>query len=139
MITNSIESNFATIRDLAKKMKTKPALNNIKKVEHGATGKIDKKGMEYLDQFCDRVKDVLSYVDSMNYSLFSDSIKPNSENLEAINKTREHVIKEIEKIINFITKDYSELRKKVIEDSIIIKIPTYYMLLQIIKQAKRKL
>ena len=139
MITNSIESNFKTLRDLATQMKTKPALKNIKKTQHGTTGKIDKKGMEHLDKFCDMVKDTFSYLDSMNYALFSDSIKPNAENLNAIHKTREHILKEIEKMFEFITKDYSKLSKQVILDHIIMRIPTYYMLTQIKNQAKRKL
>ena len=146
MITSGIESNFETVRDLAKQMKKTPALTNLKQVKIKGTeegtntsAKINKKGMDYLNQFCDKIKDIFSYLDSMNYALFSDSIKNDSKNIESIGQIRKHTLTEIEKTLDFIFKDYSKISRKVILDHIIMKIPTYYMLLQIQNQAKRKI
>lgn len=139
MMTNRIEERFEMLRLFAKDMKKTPPLYNIKKTEDGTTGKINKRGMAHLDQFCDTVKEILSYVESMSYSMFSDSIKRTPENYKAIDKTREDCLNEIEKILKFIFEGFSDLRKKVILDNIAMKIPTYFMLLQIKKQAKLKI
>ena len=153
MMTDRIEERFKALRELAKKMKKTPALYNIKIVEHGTTGKINKKGMEYLNQFCDTVKDILSFVDSMNYAMFRDGngLSRDRENMKAIDDIRNHTINEIEKILEFIfegldvyhsyllsEENEDDLKKKVILDQIVMKIPTYYMLVQIQKQAMRK-
>ena len=114
-------------------------LKNAKFVKPNATsrhGKINKKGYEYLKNFCDSVNRVFSYVDSLGYSQLAENIPKDEEHDKMINNLRKLVFDQTKFAINYVLEDLPRLQKQMIGETIIPRIPMMYQILQIERLAK---
>lgn len=152
----SIEAYLGRSRELAKKMRKRPSTHSIKMIplipnipketirknEKGLVesrsyqGKIDKKGREYLIDFCDSINDIFSYIDSMSYATLDDTITPNEQNKKRIKELRKNTLEEITYLINYTINPLSARQAHAIKQDILMRIPTYFMLTQLQKQSK---
>ena len=152
----SIEAYLGRSRELAKKMRDRPSTHSIKMIplipnlpkgtirknEKGLVesrsyqGKIDKKGREYLIDFCDSINDIFSYIDSMSYATLDDTITPNEQNKKRIKELRKNTLEEITYLINYTINPLSARQAHAIKQDILMRIPTYFMLTQLQKQSK---
>jgi len=145
-------------QSLAKKMKKTPALYDVKEekihipdyigvpipknakfVKPGAMsrhGKMNKKGYEYLKNFCDSVNRVFSYVDSLGYSQLAENIPKDEEHDKMINNLRKLVFDQTKFAINYVLEDLPRLQKQMIGETIIPRIPMMYQILQIERLSK---
>ena len=151
-----IEAHLKRIRELAKKMRKRPSTHSIKMIplipnlpkgtirknEKGLvesrsyTGKIDKKGHQYLTDFCDSINDIFAYIDSMSYATLDDTITPNEQNKKRIKELRKNTLEEITYLINYTINPLPARQSHAIKQDILMRIPTYFMLLQLQKQSK---
>ena len=147
-----IENHFEQLRIVSHKMRDRPALKDVKmiritslkqtkKIEEARSsqGKIDKKGMEYRDRFCEIVNQIFSFIDSMTYATYDGAIEKNEENDRVIVKLRVESIITITNLINYILKPLGARQAQANAEMIMHKIPTYYMILQMQRQAKIKI
>jgi hypothetical protein len=156
-----VNSELLFCQSLAEKMKKTPAyydvkeekipipvykgksakwlMKNAKFVKPGATsrhGKINKKGYEYLKNFCDSVNRVFSYVDSLGYSQFAENIPQDKEHDKMINSLRKLVFDQTKFAINYVLGDLLPLQKQTIGEAILPRIPMMYQIWQIEKFAR---
>ena len=114
-------------------------LKNAKFVKPGATsrhGKINKKGYEYLKNFCDSVNRVFSYVDSLGYSQFAENIPQDEEHDKMINSLRKLVFEKTKDSINYVFEDLPSLQKQIIARTIVPRIPMMNQIMLIEKLTK---
>jgi len=144
----TIEHHLELIRKQAKLMRDRPAYKNInvlpvlpetsdiKKIiaKTNLQAKIDKKGFEYLINFCDLSNKAMQYVDGLTYATFDDSI--NQKDSQLINNIRLKVVNEITDLIEYIFKKYSHKTREVVYDSMLFRMPTYFTLIQLQRKAK---
>lgn len=156
-MTNLIDNHFEQLRKIAKLMRDKPALKdvtmipiikdttNIKKVmkvidqARSSHGKIDKKGMDYQNRFCEIVNQIFSFIDSMIYATYDDSIESSEKNDKILTELRMKSVDEITDIITYIFRPLGARQSQAIYEQMIMKIPTYYMLMQIQRRSKIKI
>ena len=149
-----IEAHLKRIRELAKKMRKRPSTHSIKMIplkltkgmirknEKGLvesrsyTGKIDKKGRQYLTDFCDSINDIFAYIDSMSYATLDETITPDEKNEKRIREIRKNTLEEITYLINYTINRLSARQSHAIKQDILARIPTFWMLLQLQKQSK---
>ena len=150
---NVIESHLVKIRELAVKMRDRPAIHSIKflpEIEdmrflthpkvidkvRNTTGKFDKIGLSYLDDFCFMVNNIFSYIDSMQYATYDDSIEANEKTDIIIKNLRTKTINEFTEILEYLFKPYSKNVAKAVLEMIRLKIPMIFMLTQYQRMAK---
>ena len=63
----------------------------------------------------------------------------NNEHIEMINALRKYAMNKIVKEIRFVLSDLKKLQREVIEQQILMRIPTVYHMLQIEKSSKLKI
>ena len=156
----NVTRQLLEIQALTEKMKKTPALYDIKEerihipayigvpipknakfVKPGAMsrhGKMNKKGYEYLKNFCDSVNRVFSYVDSLGYSQLAENIPKDEEHDKMINSLRELVFAQTKFAINYVLEDLPRLQKQMIGETILPRIPMMYQIWQIDKHANLK-
>ena len=152
-----IESKVAHIRELAVKMRDRPAIKSIKnmlpvlddrKVVYNTrfiskarsyTGKIDKIGQNHLDQFCQDVNLIFSYLDSMGYATCDDSIEANDMTDKVIKNLRINFCNELTEILEYTFKPHSARLSHAIMEQIRMKIPTYFLIGQYQKMSRVKI
>ena len=150
---NVIESHLVKIRELAVKMRDRPAVKSIKYLPEiedmrflthpkvidkvrSTTGKFDKIGLSYLDDFCFMVNNIFSYIDSMQYATYDDSIEANEKTDIIIKNLRTKTINEFTEILEYLFKPYSKNVAKAVLEMIRLKIPMIFMLTQYQRMAK---
>ena len=150
---NVIESHLVNVRKLAVKMRDKPAIHSIKflpEIEdmrflthpkvidkvRNTTGKFDKIGLSYLDDFCFMVNNIFSYIDSMQYATYDDSIEANEKTEIVIKNLRIKTVTEFNEILEYMMKPYSKKVAKAVLEMIRLKIPMYFMLTQYQQMSK---
>lgn len=153
-MNNLINNHFEQLRKIGKLMRDKPALKDVmmipivtdttktKKVidqARSSQGKIDKKGMEYLNKFCDLVNTIFSVIDSMTYATFDNSIESSEKNSKILTKLRINSVNEITDIITYIFRPLGARQSQVIYEQMIMKIPTYFMIMQMQRRSKVKI
>lgn len=153
---NVIKSHLVNMRKLAVKMRDKPAIHSIKflpEIEdmrflthpkvidkvRNTTGKFDKIGLSYLDQFCFTVNNMFSYIDSMTYATYDDSIEANELTDKVIKNLRINTVNEMTQVLEYIFKPYSKNVAKAVLELIRMKIPTYFMLTQFQQMSRVKI
>jgi hypothetical protein len=124
---------------------------NAKFVKPGAmsrSGKMNKKGFQYLVDFCNLVNHAFSYVDSLSYSQFATSSITNLDDLsekvlvagaipkddkfdKMISDLRRLVFDQTLFTINFVLQDLPALQQRAIGEALMLRIPTIYHLKQI--------
>jgi len=107
-----------------------------KKVE---TGRFDHQGLFYLDEFCQRINNIFSYIDSLTYATYDDSIEANELTERVIKNLRINTVNEITEILEAIFKPYSKKLASAVMELIRSKIPTYFMLTQFQQMARVKI
>ena len=148
----NIQGHLATMRELAVKMRDRPALKDVKTIpvlpdpnEKGIsqakslTGKIDKIGQNHLDQFCDIVNSILSYIDSMNYATYDGSLEADELTDKVIKNLRKNTMTEINEVIQYALNPHPARLSQVLLDTIRMKIPTFFTLAQLQKMSKIKI
>ena len=147
-----IDGHLDRMRLIAKKMRDRPAIksinmlpfvknpNNRKEVEKARTyqGKIDKKGQEYLEQFCEIVNTIFSFIDSMTYATYDGSLDSNEKTERIIKELRINTLNEITEVLEYIFKPYPARLQHAIYQSMIMRIPTYFNIGQLQKRSKLK-
>ena len=150
---NNIKSQLEIMRELAVKMRARPAIKEVKSMPvltdsrrenelsqaHSLTGKIDKIGQNHLDQFCDIVNRILSYIDSMNYATYDGSLESDELTDKVIKNLRKNTISEINEVIQYSLKPHSSRQSQLLLDTIRMKIPTFFTLAQLQKMSKIKI
>ena len=149
---NNIKSQLEIMRELAVKMRDRPAIKSVKMIpvlpdpdEKGIsqakslTGKIDKIGQNHLDQFCEIVNRILSYIDSMNYATYDGSLESDELTDKVIKNLRKNTITEINEVIQYSLKPHSARQSQLLLDTIRMKIPTFFTLAQLQKMSKIKI
>ena len=150
---NNIKSQLEIMRELAVKMRARPAIKEVKSMPvltdsrrenelsqaHSLTGKIDKIGQNHLDQFCDIVNRILSYIDSMNYATYDGSLESDELTDKVIKNLRKNTITEINEVIQYSLKPHSARQSQLLLDTIRMKIPTFFTLAQLQKMSKIKI
>lgn len=148
-----IESKMEIIRKIAVKMRDRPAIKAINMLPvlddptnrqevakaRSYTGKIDKIGQNHLDQFADNVNLVFSYLDSMTYATYDDSIEANDMTDKVIKNLKINFCNELTEILEYIFKPHSARLSHAIMGTIQMKIPTYFMLTQFQKMSRIKI
>jgi len=148
-----IQSQLDQMRRLAVKMRDRPAIksinmlpvlddpNNPKQVSKARSyqGNIDKIGHNHLDQFCSIVNNIFSYIDSMTYATYDDSIEANEKTDKIIKHLRIKTVNEITGVLEYIFKAQSARKSHALMEMIRSKIPTYFMLTQFQTMAKAKI
>ena len=145
----NIQGHLATMRELAVKMRDRPAIKSVKMIpvlpdpnEKGIsqakslTGKIDKIGQNHLDQFCDIVNSILSYIDSMNYATYDGSLEADELTDKVIKNLRKNTMTEINEVIQYALNPHPARLSQVLLDTIRMKIPTFFTLAQLQKMSK---
>ena len=145
----NIQGHLATMRELAVKMRDRPAIKSVKMIpvlpdpnEKGIsqakslTGKIDKIGQNHLDQFCDIVNSILSYIDSMNYATYDGSLEADELTDKVIKNLRKNTMTEINEVIQYSLNPHPARLSQVLLDTIRMKIPTFFTLAQLQKMSK---
>ena len=149
----SIQSQLTTMRELAVKMRDRPAIKEVKSMPvlptlrktdeitkvHSLTGKIDKIGQNHLDEFCDIVNKILSYIDSMNYATYDGSLEADELTDRAIKNLRRNTMTEINQVIQYSLNPHSTRQSQLLLDMIRMKIPTFFTLAQMQKMSKIKI
>ena len=148
----NIQGHLATMRELAVKMRDRPAIKSVKMIpvlpdpnEKGIsqakslTGKIDKIGQNHLDQFCDIVNSILSYIDSMNYATYDGSLEADELTDKVIKNLRKNTMTEINEVIQYALNPHPARLSQVLLDTIRMKIPTFFTLAQLQKMSKIKI
>ena len=151
---NVIKSHLEKMRKLAVKMRDKPAVKSAKLLPYikddgktilnqktiqkfrGSTGKFDKIGLYYLDDFCFTVNNIFSYIDSMQYATYDDSIEANEKTEIVIKNLRIKTVNEFNEILEYMMKPYSKKVAKAVLEMIKLKIPMYFMLTQYQQMSK---
>ena len=150
---NVIKSHLVNMRKLAVKMRDKPAIHSIKflpEIEdmrflthpkvidkvRNTTGKFDKIGLSYLDDFCFMVNNIFSYIDSMQYATYDDSIEANEKTEIVIKNLRIKTVTEFNEILEYMMKPYSKKVAKAVLEMIKLKIPMIFMLTQYQQMSK---
>ncbi len=150
---NNIKSQLETMRELAVKMRDRPAIKEVKSMpvltdsrkenklsqSHSLTGKIDKIGQNHLDQFCEIVNRILSYIDSMNYATYDGSLDADELTDKVINNLRKSTMTEINQVIQYALNPHSARTSQLLLDTIRMKIPTFFTLAQFQKLSKIKI
>ena len=148
-----IESKVAHIRELAIKMRDRPAIKSINMLPvlddptnpqevskaRSYTGKIDKIGQNHLDQFCENVNLIFSYLDSMSYATYDDSIEANDMTDKVIKNLRINFCNELTEILEYTFKPHSARLSHAVMEQIRMKIPTYFLIGQYQKMSKLKI
>lgn len=148
-----IESKVANIRELAIKMRDRPALKAINMLPvlddptnpqevskaRSYTGKIDKIGQNHLVQFCDEVNLIFSYLDSISYATYDDSIEANDMTDKVIKNLRINFCNELTEILEYTFKPHSARLSHAIMETIRQKIPTYFLIGQYQKMSRIKI
>ena len=94
------------------------------------TSKVNKKGYEYLESFCNNTNRVFTFVDSLSYTQL--------ENEVMIDNLRKHVFDKIRKLIKRIVSGLSELEKHATYSILLPRIPIFYQINQIQKVIELK-
>lgn len=150
---NFTESHLDRIRELAVKMRDRPAISGINMLPvlddptnhqevseaRSYTGKIDKIGQNYLDQFCETANLIFHHLDALSYATYDDSIEANEQTEIVIRNMRIKFCDELTQILEYMFKPHSARLSHAIMEQIRMKIPTYFMLAQYQKMAKQKI
>ena len=144
-----IDGHLGRMRLIGKKMRDRPAMKSIKMIrlpskliksgyERSYQGKIDKIGQEYLEQFCEIVNTIFSFIDSMTYATYDDSLESNEKTERIIKELRINTLNEITEVLEYIFKPYPARLQHAIYQSMIMRIPTYFNIGQLQKRSKLK-
>lgn len=144
-----IDGHIGRMRLIGKKMRDRPAMKSIKMIrveskliksgyERSYQAKFDKIGQEYLEQFCEIVNTIFSFIDSMTYATYDDSLESNEKTERTIKGLRINTLNEITEVIEYIFKPYPARLQQAIHHTMIMRIPTYFMIGQLQKRAKLK-
>jgi len=142
-----IDSHTSRMRLIGKKMRDRPAMKSVEMIRlpsaliHNSysrsyQGKIDKKGQEYLEHFCELVNSTFSILDSMTYAMYDHSIDSDEKTEREIKALRIHTLNEITDVLEYVFKPYSARLQNAIQHSLIMRIPTYFMIGQLKKRSK---
>jgi len=171
----NVTRQLQEIEALTKKMKKTPALYDVKEekipipmpevfkkktktVNQVATsrhGKMNKKGYQYLEDFCNLVNRAFSYVDSLGYSQFAINSETNLYDLsekvlvagaipkgdkydKMISDLRFIVFNQIKGCIANVLQDLPALQKRAIHETITLRIPIIYQTIQLKRYADLK-
>ena len=148
-----INGKIEIIRKIAVKMRDRPAIksinmlpvlkdpNNPQEVSKARsyTGKLDKIGQNHLDQFCENVNLIFSYLDSLTYATYDDSIEANDMTDKVIKNLKINFCNELTDILEYIFKPHSARLSHAIMGTIQMKIPTYFMLTQFQRMSRVKI
>jgi predicted transcriptional regulator len=146
----NIQDQLTTMRELAVKMRDRPAIKEVKSLPvlphpdrpdqiseaHSLTGKIDKIGQNHLDEFCDIVNKILSYIDSMNYATYDGSLEADELTDKVIKNLRKNTMTEINQVIQYSLNPHSARQSQLLLDMIRQRIPTFFTLAQMQKMSK---
>ena len=156
MIQNTekvINEKIEIIKKIAVKMRDRPAIKSIKMLPvvndpnnpqevskaRSSTGKIDKIGHDYLDQFCVNVNLIFAYLDSLTYATYDDSIESNDMTNKIIKNLKINFCNELTEILEYIFKPHSAKLSHVLMSTIQVKIPIYFMLTQFQRMSRVKI
>ena len=156
----NVTRQLLQIQALTEKMKKTPALydviekrvpiptyfgvpipKNVKPVKPGAmsrSAKMDKKGYQYLVDFCNLVNHAFSYVDSLGYSQFAENLPKGDKYDRMISALRRLVFDQTRAAINLVLQDLPALQKRAIGETLTLRIPMIYQMIQIEKYANLK-
>jgi len=94
------------------------------------TSKVNKKGYEYLETFCNEINQVFTFIDSISYSQL--------EHKDTINTLRKSSFDKIQKLIRRLVSGLTELEKTAYYQVLLPRIPIIYQLNQIQKAINLK-
>jgi len=94
------------------------------------TSKINKKGYEHLENFCNRVNQVFTFIDSLSYTQL--------ERKELTNELRKPSFDKIQKLVKRSVSGLSELEKQALYSILLPRIPIFYQINQIQKAINLK-
>ena len=156
----NVTRQLLEIQALTEKMKKTPALydviekrvpiptyigvpipKNVKFVKLGAmsrSAKMDKEGFQYLVDFCNLVNHAFSYVDSLGYSQFAENLPKGDKYDRMISALRRLVFDQTRAAINLVLQDLPALQKRAIGETLTLRIPMIYQMIQIEKYANLK-
>ena len=156
----NVTRQLLEIQALTEKMKKTPALydviekrvpiptyigvpipKNVKPVKLGAmsrSAKMDKEGFQYLVDFCNLVNHAFSYVDSLGYSQFAENLPKGDKYDRMISALRRLVFDQTRAAINLVLQDLPALQKRAIGETLTLRIPMIYQMIQIEKYANLK-
>ena len=156
----NITRQLLEIQALTEKMKKTPALydviekripipvyigvpipKNAKFVKSGAmsrSAKMNKKGYQYLVDFCNLVNHAFSYVDSLGYSQFAENIPKGDKYDKMISNLRKLVFDQTRAAINLVLQDLPALQHRAIGETLTLRIPMIYQMIQIERYANLK-
>ena len=148
----TIEHHLELIRKQAKLMRDRPAYKNVNElpvIDGTLTdvqkeikemcypdlyGKIDKKGMKYLINFCDLSNKVFQYIDGLTYATFDDSI--NQKDTPLIKEIRIKTVNEITDLMGYTFEKCNRKTRRALIDNMMFRMPTYYTLTQLQRKAR---
>ena len=109
-------------------------MKNAKFVKPGAmsrSAKMDKEGFQYLVDFCNLVNHAFSYVDSLGYSQFAENLPKGDKYDRMISALRRLVFNQTRAAINLVLQDLPALQKRAIGETLTLRIPMIYQMIQI--------